>query len=95
MLKTILELKEPLTYISNNTTNKEFKRIFFNPKEWLIISYLKQIFKVFVKPSIKLQGQLYITLSTALLYIYQIFNKLEGLIETFNKEIEKNPLLVS
>lgn len=83
MLSSVLELKDPLFYIMRNTSNTEFKSIFFSNSDWVEIGQLKRIFEVFVKPSIKLQGQVYITISEGLLYIYQIYNKLEGLNSDF------------
>ena len=40
MIKTTLELKEPILYISKNTTNIEFKRNILIEEEWLILSNL-------------------------------------------------------
>lgn len=54
MLKVSLELKEPLNYISRNTSNKEYKDIFFNSLELFILAQIIKTFKVFSKPSIKL-----------------------------------------
>ena len=34
MIKTAIELKQPLTYVFRNTANKEYKRIFLFPAEW-------------------------------------------------------------
>jgi hypothetical protein len=79
MLSTFLELKEVLIYISKNTSNLEYNRIFLNSKEWAEIEELKRIFEVFLKPSIKLQGQTYTTLSQSLFYIYLIYKDLEVL----------------
>ena len=83
MIKTALKLKEAIIYIAKNTSNKEFKNNILLDTEWDSLSNLKDIFEVFVKPTIKLQGQTYITLSLSLLYIYQIFNKLKDLIRTY------------
>jgi len=95
MLNTFLELKEPLIYISKITRNIDYNRIFLNDRDWFILSQLIRIFEVFIKPTIKLQGQVYITLPKALLYIYQIYNKLEGLVRNFRSQIASNIDLVS
>jgi hypothetical protein len=70
MINTTLNLKEALKYISNNTTNNIFKSLFLTEKEFTELSDLKNIFEIFVKPSVKLQGQVYITLNRGLIYIY-------------------------
>ena len=70
MISAFLDFKEPLIYVNRATTTDEFKRFFIKPKEWQVIEWLQQIFEVFVKPSVKLQGQVYVTLSSALLYVY-------------------------
>jgi hypothetical protein len=76
MLEATLELKEPLKYLFLNSKNLDIKEIAFSELDWLIIAKLKSLFQVFLKPSERLQGQLYITLSETLLYIYTIYNKL-------------------
>ncbi len=86
MIKTAIDLKQPIIYISKNITNKEFKRYILIDNEWSVLNELKNIFEIFVKPSVKLQRQLYITLNKSLLYIYQIYNKLEHLIDIFKKK---------
>ena len=70
MLKITLELKEAWRYINNNTINTTYKELFFIETEFNSLSNLKDIFEIFVKLSIKLQGQLYTTLNQGLLYIY-------------------------
>lgn len=84
MLSTFLELKNPLIYISKNTSSLEYKKLFLNPLEWAEIEELKGIFSVFYKPTIKLQGQAYTTLPQGLLYIYIIFRSLDKLLISFN-----------
>jgi hypothetical protein len=90
MIKTALELKEPLIYISKNTTNIEYKRNILTDNEWLILIELRNIFEIFVKPSTKLQGSLYITLNMSLLYIYQIYNKLNNLKLIYKEKVKKS-----
>src|SRR6266566_4463937 len=90
MIKIAFELKEVIIYIGNNTTNKEFKRNILNESDWLALSELQNIFEIFVKPSTKLQGQLYIILNMNLLYIYQIYNKLENLIIIYKDKLQTN-----
>ena len=72
----VYELKELLLYIEKNTTYIEFRNIAFNLIDWFIIKNLIKIFEIFVKPLVKLQGQIYITLLIALIYIYKIFSEL-------------------
>lgn len=95
MLKVFLELKGPLNYISRNTSNKEYKDISFNSLELFILAQVTKTFKVFAEPSIKLQGQLYITISRGLLYIYYIYNELDNLIEEYRRKKVQNPEFVS
>jgi len=83
MISTTLELKEPLIYINKITKNSEFKRYFLTDTDFDELYELKLIFEVFFKPTIKLQGQLYTTLNIGLLYIYQIYNKLEALLYNY------------
>lgn len=83
MLKSTLRLKEVLIYISKITENDEFKNISFSSMEWYIIQQLINIFEIFVILSIYLQGELYTILLLTLLYIYQIYDKLEDLIDNF------------
>lgn len=94
MIKGALELKEPLIYIEKNTTNKLYKEIALTNKDFLALKELKSIFYIFLKPSIILQGQFYITLPKGLLYIYKIFDKLEALDKLYIEEAKK-PNLVS
>lgn len=70
MLKVFLELKEPLTFISRHTENKEYKKIFFNSIKLFVLIQLKKTFKVFLNPFIKLQSEIYTTFPKGLLYIY-------------------------
>lgn len=63
MLTVLLKLKDPLIYINNNITNKEYKDLFFKSIDWFILSQIKKTFKVFYSPSIKLQGKIYIIIS--------------------------------
>ncbi len=76
MFKTAYDLKEPLLYVEKNTLYTEYQSIVFNSSDWFIIKNLIKIFEIFVKPSVKLQGQVYITLSTAFIYIYKIYQEL-------------------
>jgi hypothetical protein len=94
MIKATLDLKEPLIYIERNITNPLFKKIALSKADFLALKELERIFIIFLKPSIKLQAQLYITLPKSLLYIYKIFNKLEALNKEFIRE-SKKPNLVS
>jgi hypothetical protein len=89
MLPTFLELKEVLIFISKNTQNLEFIKVFPNTEEWEELANLKRIFYIFYKPSIKLQGSTYTTLLQALFYIYLIFKDLESLQEEFNLNQDK------
>jgi hypothetical protein len=95
MLHRFIQFKNPLIYINKNTTNQEYTSLFFNKEEWYIINELLEIFQVFVKPSIKLQGQVYITINKAILYIYQIYSKLELILEEYISKIQENENLVS
>ena len=75
-MKAILYLQKPLDWVSKNTTNSDYKKVALNATNWLIVKNLTLILKIFVKPLIRLQSQLYTTLPIALLDIYSIFNKL-------------------
>lgn len=90
MLNTLLELKEPLIYISKITSNLEYKRLFLSNSDWVELEELKKIFLVFLKPSIKLQGQVYTTSQKALFYIYIIYNKLNLLYIYFSSKAESS-----
>jgi hypothetical protein len=60
-----------------------------------ILLQILKTFKVFSKPSIKLQGQIYTTLPLGLLYIYSIYNNLNNLIKKYKRKINRDPNLVS
>ncbi len=85
MLSAFLAFKEPLKYVNSLTVNNEFKGLFLTTKEWQVIKHLVRIFQIFVKPYVRLQGQVYTTLPTALLYIYQIYSKLKALQDEFDQ----------
>ena len=70
MIKTALELKEVIIYISNLTTNTEFKNYTLTITDWAALQDLADIFAIFVTPTIKLQGQVYTTINKSLLFIY-------------------------
>ena len=93
LIKIALKLKEVIIYIANNTLNKDFKKNILLDLEWEALSNLKDIFKVFVKPTIKLQGQTYTTLNLSLLYVYQIFNKLKDLRSAYKAKQRGNASL--
>ena len=52
MLKVFLDLKPALKHISQNTITQEFKSIYLNSLDWLIIKELTQLFNIFVKLSV-------------------------------------------
>ena len=85
MLRTAKRLRNPLEYIGKMTKNEEYLKIQLTENDWLIIDHLISIFEVFVKTTVKLQGQLYTTLPISLLYIYVIHNKLKALKDEFNE----------
>ena len=95
MIKVVIELKEPLTFIFRNTTNKEYKRIFLTTTEWITLQQLERIFLILIKPTIRLQSEYYININKALLFVYQIYDKLESLINEFNDKIKEEPDLVN
>ena len=97
MISTTLELKEPLIYINKITKNTDFKRYFLSDNEFKELIELKKIFEVFIKPTTKLQGELYITLNITLLYIYQIYNKLDNLINIYKSQrnIQYNSYIIA
>ena len=66
MIKKTLELKEPLIYIVKNMENDEFKELIMKNNKWEILIKLHNIFKIFIKPTIKLQNQIYTTLNHSL-----------------------------
>lgn len=72
-------LKYALIFVNINTDNNEFKDLFLTDDEWLFIIEAIRILQVFYKPSIRLQGEVYITLSNALLDIHNVSNKLTAL----------------
>ena len=91
MIKLFLDLKPAITYTSGISTNKEFKNNTLTETEWATLIELKAIFEIFVKPTIKLQGEIYTTLNKSLLFIYQIFNKLEKQREIFESKKRYEP----
>ena len=95
MIKIALDLQKAIIYTANNTTNKDFKQHMLTKTDWLQLKELKSIFKVFLKPTIKLQSQIYTTLNYSLLYIYQIYKKLDNLINIYkqNKAINSSFIL--
>jgi hypothetical protein len=94
MLKTFLDFKYPLLYVSKMTSSEEFNNHYLNSNDWFLINKLKAILEVFLKPSIKLQGEIYVTLPKGLLYIYQIYNKLNTLKDTFEIQYKRDIKLV-
>ena len=88
IIKTTLELKEPILYVLRNTENDEFQQLILNNTEWEILHELSLIFEVFVKPTTKLQGQIYTTLNHTLLYIYKIYSKLHSLMKTYKAKAQ-------
>ena len=86
MLKTAFDLKSAVNYVAKNITNVEFQRHSLNNKEWDSILGLINIFEIFVKPTTKLQSQTYTISNEGLLYIYQIYNKLETIISTLKSK---------
>jgi len=54
MIKTTLELKDVVLYISNLTTNIEFKKYTLTNTDWEALQELADIFIIFVSPTIKL-----------------------------------------
>ena len=94
MIKTAIELKEPLTYVFRNTANKEYKRIFLSLAEWNTLQQLEKIFLVLVKPIIRLQSEYYVNINKALLFVYQIYNRLEDLSREFEPDAAEEPDLV-
>ena len=95
MIKIALDLQKAIIYTANNTTNKDFKQNMLTETDWLQLKELKTIFEVFLKPTIKLQGQIYTTLNFSLLYIYQIYKKLNNLISIYkqNKTLNSSFIL--
>jgi hypothetical protein len=90
MIEATLDLKKPLEYIKLNSTNREFQEISLEDNEWDYLIYLKVLFEVFLKPSIRLQGQLYTTLSDSLLFIYIIYKNLNKLQQVYLRKIQQN-----
>jgi len=94
MIKTALEVKEPLTYVFRNTVNKEYKKIFLTQAEWITLKQLERLFVVLVQPIVRLQSEYYININRALLFVYSIYNKLEALISEFTISAQHQPQLV-
>ncbi len=66
----------------------KFKKYFFIDSEFKDLNNLQCIFDVFYKFTIRLQGEYYTTLPFTLLYIFQIYTKLNSFITTFkNRKI--------
>ena len=63
--------------------------------DWVFLVEIKRLFEVFVKPSTRLQGQFYTTMPEGLLFIYQIYNKLESFNKAFISYSSRNTQLVS
>jgi len=95
MIKAFIELEQPLIYVSRNTNNKEYLRVFPSIAEWATLKQLERIFEVFITPTIRLQSEYYININKAFLYIYQIYNKLKNLIEEFEQQAIEELELVS
>lgn len=95
MLYGFLTFKDPLIFVNNNIIiNTEFKEIFIQDDEWAIIEELLRIFQVFYKPTVRLQGEAYITLSNTLLDIYSIFKKLNALKSEYNRRQRSSVSLI-
>jgi hypothetical protein len=77
-------LSKPISYILRSTNNIEFKRIGFSISDWEALPHLKSISELFKKPIIKLQGEVYTTMSLGLLYIFQLLENLKTLKQTFD-----------
>jgi hypothetical protein len=86
MIKTAIDLKQPLIYIAKVTTNKDYKRYILTETEWTELNELKNIFEIFIKPSVKLQAEIYTTLNLGLLYIYQTYQKLYTLYYNYKEK---------
>lgn len=56
MIKTAIDLRPAIKYILKNTTNSEFQKNSFTKSEWDSLTELMNIFGIFLKPSVKLQG---------------------------------------
>ena len=95
MIKSALELQEPLNYIYRNTNNTEFEKIFPSPAEWITLHQLERIFLVLLKPTIRLQSEYYINSNKALLFVYSIYGEFENLIIEFQEQAIQEPELVS
>ena len=95
MLLTAYTLKEPLTFVERNTAHREYLSIALTDLDWFIIKNLIKIFEVFVRPSVKLQGEIYVTLPTALVYIYKVYTELSTLKEYFARQATRDPSAVS
>jgi hypothetical protein len=93
MINTALLLKDPIDYIFKNSTNKEVKKVAFSNNDWIALRQLENIFLPFLKASIQLQGQFYTTIPYSLLYIYQLYNKLEELPDSFQEKSNSSSLV--
>jgi hypothetical protein len=83
MINTALLLRGPIDYILRNTSNSEFLQTGLTSPDWEALTHLKIIFELFKKPLIKLQGQVYTTISIGLLYIFHLLKSLQQLQQTF------------
>ena len=80
MLETTLILKSAITALcASQVLDLSMKNIQLTPEDWNIPGKLRRLFAVFTKPSAKLQGKTYPTLSMAVLLYLRMMNKLRNL----------------
>ena len=95
MLSAAYTLREPLTFVKRHIAHRKYLSIALTTPNWFIIKNLIKIFEVFVRPSVKLQGEIYVTLPTTLVYIYKVYTELSTLKAYFAREAARDPDAVS
>jgi hypothetical protein len=84
MLNNFLNLREPIEIVIATSKAKVFKdkeNIRLKEEDYLVLKTYKDIFKVFIKATKKLQGKDYPTLYYSLPLINQIFQQLNSIKE--------------
>ena len=77
MLNRFIYCKDAVLYTYRNTTNEVILANRIMERDFQYLNILKKIFKIFVEPSVELQGQVYTTINLAFLYIYDIYKSLK------------------
>ena len=80
MLNSFLALQIPITaHCASQTPDLSMRDIALTPADWDVLHNLKEVFKIFDKPTKLLQGDAYPTLNLALPSYLKMMNKLDGI----------------